>query len=204
MSLANLRGGRKAEVPEPLLTVAMATLSGLWIGNAEAQSEVPLAEFDLEQLMTMEVSTASRKVQPLARTPAAAYVITSDEIRRSGANSIPEALRLAPGVEAAQISPSKWSVSIRGFAGRLANKLLVLIDGRSIYSDSFSGVYWEMYDLRLEDIERIEVIRGPGATLWGGNAVNGVINIITRHAAERFDTRAVTRLTERLVQLLTP
>ncbi len=146
-------------------------------------TEKALLDLGFEQLMDLEVSTAARKEQPLSQTPAAAYVITSDDIRRSGAASIPEALRLAPGVAVAQISPSKWSVSIRGFSGRFANKLLVLIDGRSIYTPAFSGVYWEIHDLPLEDIERIEVIRGPGATLWGANAVNGIINIITRHAS---------------------
>ncbi len=139
---------------------------------------------DLEALMDVEVTTAARKEQTLARTPAAAFVINRDDIRRSGAQSIPEALRLAPGVEAAQIRPGSWSVTIRGFAGRFANKLLVLVDGRSVYTESFGGVYWDMQDLLLDDIERIEVIRGPGATLWGSNAVNGVINIITRHSSD--------------------
>ncbi len=110
-------------------------------------------------------------------------VITRDEIRRSGARSLPEALRLAPGVAVAQIGPAKWSISIRGFSGRLANKLLVLIDGRSLYTPIHSGVYWELHDLLLDDVERIEVVRGPGATLWGSNAVNGIINVITRHSA---------------------
>lgn len=143
-----------------------------------------LLSLNLAQLMNVEVVTASRKSQRLAHTPAAAFVITREDIRRSGAASLPEALRLAPGVEVGEISPDKWSVTIRGFGGRFAGKLLVLIDGRSIYTPSFSGVYWEMHAPLLDDIDRIEVIRGPGATLWGSNAVNGVINIITRHSNE--------------------
>ncbi|WP_413700486.1 TonB-dependent receptor plug domain-containing protein [Psychromonas sp. KJ10-10] len=111
-------------------------------------------------------------------------MVTDDEIRRSGATNIPEALRLVPGVDVAQIDPNKWAVSIRGFTGRYANKLLVLIDGRSVYTPSFSGVNWEHFDYLMQDIARIEVIRGPGATLWGANAVNGIINIITREAGE--------------------
>ncbi len=149
----------------------------------QLQAGQELLELGFEQLMDVEVSTATRKEQPLSQTPAAAYVITGEDIRRSGAGSIPEALRLAPGVAVAQISAGKWSVSMRGFSGRFANKLLVLIDGRSIYTPVFSGVYWEVHDLPLADIERIEVIRGPGATLWGANAVNGIINIITRHSS---------------------
>lgn len=144
---------------------------------------------EFEQLMNIEVSTVSRKLQPLSRTAAAAFIITRQSILRSGATSIPEALRLAPGVEAAQISPNHWSVAIRGFGGYLSNKLLVLIDGRSVYTSSFGGVYWEQQHVTLDDIEHIEVIRGPGATAWGANAVNGVINIITRHAAETTGTQ---------------
>jgi iron complex outermembrane receptor protein len=159
-----------------------ALLLGCAVPLARAGDPPGLYELELEQLMNLEVSTAARKDQPLSQTPAAAYVITREEIRRSGATSIPEALRLAPGVAVAQISPSKWSVSIRGFSGRFANKLLVLIDGRTVYTPMFSGTYWEIHDPMLEDVERIEVIRGPGATLWGANAVNGIVNIITRTA----------------------
>ena len=108
------------------------------------------------------------------------FVITQEDIRRSGARSIPEALRLAPGLEVARIDANKWAIASRGFNGRFTNKLLVLIDGRSVYTPLFSGVYWNVQDVFLEDVDRIEVIRGPGATLWGANAVNGVINIITK------------------------
>lgn len=138
----------------------------------------------LEDLMNIEVTSVSKKEEKLFQTAAAVYVITSEDIRRSGLTSIPDLLRMAPGLDVARIDGSKWAISARGFNGRFANKLLVLIDGRSIYSPETSGVYWEVQDLPLEDVERIEVIRGPGGTLWGANAVNGVINIITKRARE--------------------
>jgi iron complex outermembrane receptor protein len=143
-----------------------------------------LTEISLEELMNIEVVSVSRKQQRLSEVPAAVYVITQEDIRRSGATSIPEVLRMAPGVQVARIDSSLWAITARGFNGRFANKLLVLMDGRSVYSPVFSGVYWEVQDTLLEDIDRIEVIRGPGATMWGANAVNGVINIITKAAAQ--------------------
>jgi iron complex outermembrane receptor protein len=150
----------------------------------QAASEAEFLDLSLEELMHVVVTTASRKSQTLARTAAAVHVISAEEIRRSGASNLPEALRLAPGVQVAAISHNKWSVSIRGFPGRYSNKLLVLVDGRSIYSPLFSGVFWEFNDIPLENIERIEVIRGPGSSVWGANAVNGVINIITKSARD--------------------
>ena len=134
----------------------------------------------LEELSQIEVTTPSKEPVKAFQTPAAIYVITGEDIRRSGATSIPEALRLAPGVEVARIDGSKWSVGIRGFGTRLSRSVLVLIDGRSVYTPLFAGTYWEVQDTLLEDIDRIEVIRGPGGTIWGPNAVNGVINIITK------------------------
>ncbi|WP_372880953.1 TonB-dependent receptor plug domain-containing protein [Psychromonas sp.] len=142
------------------------------------------SEMGFDELMQIEVTSVSKKSEKLSEAAAAVYVVTEDEIRRSGATNIPEALRLVPGVDVAQIDPNKWAVSIRGFNGRFANKLLVLIDGRSVYTPTYSGVYWEYFDYLMDDIARIEVIRGPGATLWGTNAVNGIINIITREAGE--------------------
>src|SRR5688572_25318240 len=134
-----------------------------------------------KNLMEIEVTSASRHEQSADDVPAAGYVITRDEIRRSGLTSIPELLRLAPGVQVARINSNKWAVSVRGFNGRLySNKLLVMIDGRSIYNPAFSTVLWDTEDLLIEDIDHIEVIRGPGGAMWGANAVNGVINIITR------------------------
>ena len=111
-------------------------------------------------------------------------MITQDDIRRSGATSIPEVLRLAPGVEVARVDSDHWSVGIRGFGGVLASKLLVLIDGRSVYTPLYAGVYWEVQNVLLEDIDRIEIIRGPGGTIWGANAVDGVINIITKSSKD--------------------
>ena len=143
-----------------------------------------LTEKSIEDLMNIEVTSVSKKEEKLFQTAAAVYVITQEEIRRSGLTSIPEVLRVAPGLEVARIDGTKWAISARGFNGRLANKLLVLIDGRSVYSPETSGVYWEVQDVLLEDIERIEVIRGPGGTLWGANAVNGVINIITKRTRD--------------------
>lgn len=154
-------------------------------GSARANGEAALtylAGLNLEDLLKVEVSSVSRKPQTMADTAAAAYVITGEDIRRSGATSIPEALRLAPGLEVARIGSSGWAVSSRGFNGRYANKLLVLMDGRTLYTPMFSGVFWNLQDTLMEDVDRIEVIRGPGAAMWGANAVNGVINIITKPA----------------------
>ena len=138
----------------------------------------------IEELMNVKVTTASRSPQKLTQVSAAVFVITQDDIRRSGATSIPDALRMAPGVQVERIGTDKWAVSIRGFNGLYDNKLQVLMDGRSVYSPLFSGVLWEQIDTLMEDIERIEVIRGPAAVSWGSNAVNGVINIITKKAAD--------------------
>jgi len=155
--------------------------------NAQQSGQQPvesLKELSLEQLGNVEVTTASKEPEQVWKTPAAIYVLTQEDIRRSGATSIPELLRLVPGVAVARIDSDHWSVSIRGFAGQFSKSLLVLIDGRSVYTPLFAGVYWQVQDTVLEDIERIEVIRGPGGTIWGANAVNGVINIITKHSRD--------------------
>ena len=152
--------------------------------QALAQQPGNLADVSLEALMNMEVSSPGRKEQKLSRTAGAVYVITQEDIRRSGLNSIPELLRMVPGLQVARINASMWAITSRGFNGRFADKMLVLIDGRSIYNNLYSGVYWEQNDVPLDDVERVEVIRGPGATMWGANAVNGVINIITKPARE--------------------
>ncbi len=170
-------------------TVAVAILLLLALGlpawgEEETGSEPRLTEMSLEELMSIEVTSVSRKGEPLSEAAAAAFVITADEIRRSGYTTVADLLRLVPGMLVGQIDANKWAVSARGFNGQFANKLLVLIDGRSVYTPLFAGVYWDVQDLMIEDIERIEVIRGPGATLWGANAVNGVINIITCDAAD--------------------
>jgi iron complex outermembrane receptor protein len=142
----------------------------------------------IENLMNMEVTSVSKKGQKLSRVAAAIFVITKEDIRRSGATNIPDLLRMVPGMDVAQINGSTWAVGSRGFNGQYANKLLVMVDGRSVYSLTFSGVYWDTLDLPLFDIERIEVIRGPGGTIWGANAVTGVISIFTKKAAETSGT----------------
>lgn len=146
--------------------------------------ESQLKQLSLEQLGNIEVTTVSKTPQEVWKTAAAIYVITQEDIRRSGATSIPEALRLAPGVEVAQISGDKWAIGIRGFGGRLNRDVLVMIDGRSVYTTLIAGTYWEVQNTVMEDIDRIEVIRGPGGTVWGPNAVNGVINIITKNSKD--------------------
>ena len=152
---------------------------------ALAQKSTPdLSQLSIEDLMNIEITSASRKEQRAADAAAAVFVITQDDIRRSGMTTVPDLLRLAPGVQVAQINSNKWAVSVRGFNALYANKLLVLVDGRSVYNRIFSGVLWDTEDLMLDDIDRIEVIRGPGAAIWGANAVNGVINIVTKGAAE--------------------
>lgn len=142
-----------------------------------------LMDLSLEELLNVEVTSVSRRSQSLSTAAAAVFVVTQQDIRRSGATTIPEALRMVPGINVAQIDGNKWAVSARGANGRFAAKLLVLMDGRTIYTPLFSGVFWDVQDISLETIDRIEVIRGPGATLWGANAVNGIINIITKPAA---------------------
>ncbi len=134
--------------------------------------------------MNTQVTSVSKKEQSLSRTAAAIFVITADAIRHSGATNIPDLLRMVPGVDVAQINANTWAISIRGLNGRFSNELLVLVDGRNVYTPTFGGVFWDVLDLPLEDIARIEVIRGPGGTIWGANAVNGVINIITKNAAQ--------------------
>jgi iron complex outermembrane recepter protein len=136
----------------------------------------------LEDLMNMQVTSVSKKEEKLSRAAAAIFVITQEDIHRSGATNIPDLLRMVPGMQVAQINSSTWAISARGFDMQYQNKLLVLIDGRTVYSPVFSGVFWDAQEIPLETIERIEVIRGPGATVWGANAVNGVINIITKSA----------------------
>lgn len=149
-----------------------------------AEGDAQLAELSIEELLEVEVRSVSRRSEKWTESAAAVFVITGEEIRRSGVLTLPEALRLVPGLHAAQINASQWAISARGFNGQYANKTLVLIDGRSLYSQLTGGIVWEFQDLPLELIERIEVVRGPGATLWGAGAVNGVINIITREAAD--------------------
>lgn len=164
--------------------IAVAIASALAGDFAAAQSARDLADLSLEELSSLTVTSVSRRAEPLSIVASAIQVITADDIRRSGATRIGEALRLATNLQVAQISGDGFAVSARGFNSSTSNKLLVMIDGRTIYSPLFAGVFWEAQDVPLYDVERIEVISGPGGTLWGANAVNGVINIITRAAGE--------------------
>ena len=182
--LTNIAGRPLTNIAASLL--AIATLA--WTTHAGAQSVEQLRDLSIEQLSEIQVSSVSKTTERLSDAPAAIYVISHDDIIRSGVTSIPEMLRLAPNLEVAQLNSTTWAISARGFNvglnASLSNKLLVLIDGRSIYTPMFGGVYWDMHQVLPEDIERIEVISGPGAALWGANAVNGVVNIITRGTGE--------------------
>ena len=172
----------------------LGCLSALTLAAGQGRGAEPAAqlkppppdfgELDFAQLAQIKVTSVSKKEESLSGAAAAVQVITQEDIRRSGATSLPEVLRLAPGLQVARIDARRWAVSARGFNGEFANKLLILVDGRSVYTPLFSGVQWRLVDPVLEDIERIEVVRGPGATVWGANAVNGVINIITKSAKD--------------------
>nr|WP_320193335.1 TonB-dependent receptor [uncultured Desulfobacter sp.] len=171
---------KKVMLPR-LLLPGLFLIFPTWCPAAQTQD---LTTFSIEELMDIKVTSVSKKSQRLSDSAAAIFVITREDIKRSGATSIPDALRMAPGVNVARIDANKWAINCRGFNSRFSPSLQVLVDGRSVYTPSFSGVYWEVTDVLLEDVDRIEVIRGPGATIWGSNAVNGVINIITRQANE--------------------
>src|ERR1700733_12625109 len=150
-----------------------------------------LTEKSIEDLMNIKVTSVSKTEQTLSRAASAVFVITPDAIRRSGATNIPDLLRMVPGLDVARINANTWAVSARGFNVHFSNELLVLLDGRSVYTPTFGGVFWDVLDLPLNNVERIEVIRGPGGTVWGANAVNGVINIISRKASETQGTLLV-------------
>ena len=177
-----------------IITVAMVVvavcLSGAWGQANPATSQTnqnppsSLTDLTLEQLGNVEVTSAAKTPEQVWKTAAAIFVITHDDIERSGVTCIPEALRLAPGVEVARIDANKWSIGIRGFGSRLSRSVLVMIDGRTVYTTFFAGTYWEVQDTFMPDIDRIEVIRGPGGTIWGPNAVNGIINIITKSSKD--------------------
>ena len=165
--------------------LAQITLVGfLALPAWSQQNSTDLTTKSLEDLMNVEVTSVSKSEQTLSRTASAIFVITAEDISRSGATNIPDLLRMVPGMDAAQINANTWAISARGLNGEFSNELLVLVDGRTVYTPTFGGVYWDVLDMPLEDIERIEVIRGPGGTIWGANAVNGVINIITKKAVD--------------------
>lgn len=170
-----------------IVLVLVASLANECLAEPQPGPEngEPLKQLSLAQLGDVEVTTASKEPEEVWKTPAAVYVLTSEDIRRSGATSIPEVLRLVPGVQVSRIDNDHWAVGIRGFADQFSKSMLVMVDGRSLYAPLFAGVYWALQDgILLEDVERIEVIRGPGATIWGANAVTGVINIITKSAKD--------------------
>jgi iron complex outermembrane receptor protein len=152
--------------------------------SAQSAADGSLADLSLEELANLQITSVSRRAERISDAAASVYVITAEAIRRSGASSLPEALRLAPNLQIAQIDANQYAITARGFNNAIGNKLLVLIDGRTVYTPFYSGVFWDQQDVVLADIDRIEVISGPGATLWGANAVNGVINVITRAARE--------------------
>src|SRR5262245_53818480 len=174
----------------PLLVAGLTGWLSLAAAPAHVQAAEPAVEaadlksLSIEELMQIDVTSVSRRSEHLSQAAAAVTVITQEEIRRSGATTLADALRLATSLHVARATQGSWAISARGFNSTAADKMLVLIDGRSIYTPLFAGVFWDVQDTLLEDVDRIEVIRGPGATLWGANAVNGIINIITRPAAE--------------------
>ncbi len=175
----------------PAAWLAAAFLTVLISTSIRAQTRAPdLSDISLDTLANTEITSVSRKPEKISEAAAAVYVISQEDIRRSGLSTIPDLLRLVPGLDVAQIDANKWAITSRGFNERFADKTLVLIDGRTVYTPLSSGVNWDTQDTMLEDIERIEVICGPGATLWGANAVNGVINIITKKAADTQGTLA--------------
>lgn len=183
------RPAREKRFRQSCAVVAIAAAAAH--GTSSAQTVAAnLADLSLEQLASIEVTTVSKRVQRLSEVPGSVYVIRHDDIRRSGATSLPEVLRLAPNLQVARADANQYAITARGFNGTLANKMLVLVDGRTVYSPLFSGVFWEAQGVMLEDVERIEVLSGSGGTLYGSNAVNGVINIITRAATETRGTLA--------------
>ncbi len=190
MQRQDLSMARTIRILGGLVLVLLLGVSSIPSANAQ-KSESPddptisyLKGLSIEALLQTEITSASKKAEPLFDTASAVFVITQEDLHRTGARTIPDALRMVPGLQVANINSNMWAITSRGFADWFSNKLLVLIDGRCVYTPTFSGVYWDVQDVVIADIDRIEVIRGPGATVWGANAVNGVINIITKKASE--------------------
>ncbi len=182
---------RGTAIGKCVLIFSLCVPAGASSPESQTADKSDLSQMSLEELTKVEVSSVARKNQELYKTPAAVYVISKEDIRNSGVSSLPELFRIVPGMQVAQFYANEWAVSARGFNSTFADKMLVLIDGRSIYSEIYSGVFWGQNDLLLEDVERIEVIRGPGGTLWGANAVNGIINIITSKAKRTLGAEVV-------------
>ena len=168
-----------------VIFVAAAAVTTAWRPARAGDEDLrALKGLSVDQLRDLEVTSVSKRRAPLGDAPTSIYVITAESIRRSGAQTLPEALRLAPNLQVARIDSVQYAISARGFNNAVGNKLLVLVDGRTVYTPLYSGVFWDQQDSMIEDVERIEVISGPGAALWGVNAVNGVINVITRAASD--------------------
>ncbi len=170
------------------LTLAWSAFAPVQSARAAGISDQAVAQMSMEELLATEITSAGRHAQPLSSVSAAVYVLSGEEIRRAGKRTLADALRLVPGMQVAAIDANRRAVGARGFNSLYSKHLLVMIDGRTVYTDIFSGVYWEVEDVPVEDVERIEVVRGPGGSLWGANAVNGVINIITKSARETDET----------------
>lgn len=182
--IGQTRSRRRTVTVTSLAALAVVTISATALGAATPSVE-DLRLLSIDDLANIEITSVSKRPEPISQAPASVYVITSEDIRRSGVTSLPDALRLAPNLQVARLTSQSYSVSARGFNSyQASNKLLVLIDGRSVYTPLHAGVYWDQQQVMLEDVDRIEVISGPGGTLWGANAVNGVINVITRHSAD--------------------
>jgi iron complex outermembrane receptor protein len=184
LAAPNFEIGKALEHGLLALVTALLLVTSAW----SQENPKDLAEKSIEDLMNMEVTSVSKKEQKLSHVAAAIFVITQEDIRRSGATNIPDLLRMVPGMDVAQINGSTWAVGARGFNQQYENKLLVMVDGRSVYSPTFAGVFWDTMDLPLSDIQRIEVVRGPGGAIWGANAVTGVVSIFTKKASETSGT----------------
>ncbi|WP_183359052.1 TonB-dependent receptor plug domain-containing protein [Geomonas limicola] len=184
MSIQSRKPGVAVLQMVAIVLVSLALTVSLGPAPLQAAEGPDVLDLPLERLLDVPVVSASRKTQALSEVASAVFVITQEDIRHSGATTIPDLLRMVPGVQVASMDGNDWAVSVRGFNGIFANKLLVMIDGRTVYTPLYGGVFWDVQDTLLENIERIEVIRGPGSTMWGANAVNGVINIITKSARD--------------------
>ena len=184
-AVSAFRGAQlKLSIPAACL---LLLLPPLW-ADPQSSTAAALADASLEDLMNIQVTSVSKEAQKLAQVAAAVFIVTQEDIRHSGATNIPDLLRMVPGLDVAQINANTWSISARGFNSQFANKLLVMVDNRAVYTPLMGGVSWDTVNVPLEDIDRIEVIRGPGGTVWGNNAVNGVINIITMRAQDTLGT----------------
>jgi iron complex outermembrane receptor protein len=181
--MVRLRPINKPQLRPIVSSIALSLIVMHAHAEEPAQGVQDIADLSLEELANVQVTSVSKRPESLSNAASSIFVISGTDIHRSGATTLPEALRLAPNLEVARVDARNYSVTARGFSNPFENKLLVLIDGRTVYSPLFSGVYWDVQDVVMEDVERIEVISGPGATMWGANAVNGVINIITKSAA---------------------